>query len=143
MESLGSVNRWAMDNMGPSVSRWSATAVMRASGLTAWSDAHKRAYGVTMMGSIGDVVRRTPDLRSLDDNDFRILKSKGVTEQDFAIWKLADQEDWGNGNTTMLTPKVSCAFLMQHYSILAPLSASDLRLCAVCSVQCRKKLIWP
>ena len=78
---------------------------MRASGLTAWSDAHKRAYGVTMMGSIGEVVRRTPDLRSLDDNDFRILKSKGVTEQDFAIWKLADQEDWGNGNTTMLTPE--------------------------------------
>ncbi|MBL1856927.1 hypothetical protein ELE75_34795, partial [Klebsiella pneumoniae] len=31
MESLlGSVNRWAMDNMGPSVSRWAATAVMRA-----------------------------------------------------------------------------------------------------------------
>lgn len=106
MESLlGSVNRWAMDNMGPSVSRWAATAVMRASGLTAWTDAHKRAYGVTMMGSLGDIVRRTPDLRGLDDNDFRILKSKGVTEQDFAIWKLADQEDWGNGNTTMLTPE--------------------------------------
>ncbi|HDT6091220.1 TPA: hypothetical protein QHD31_005685 [Raoultella ornithinolytica] len=106
MESLlGSVNRWAMDNMGPSVSRWAATAVMRASGLTAWTDAHKRAYGVTMMGSLGDIVRRTPDLRSLDDNDFRILKSKGVTEQDFAVWKLADQEDWGNSNTTMLTPE--------------------------------------
>ncbi len=29
MESLlGSVNRWAMDNMGPSVSRWAATAVI-------------------------------------------------------------------------------------------------------------------
>ncbi len=106
MESLlGSVNRWAMDNMGPSVSRWAATAVMRASGLTAWTDAHKRAYGVTMMGSLGEVVSRTPDLRSLDNNDFRILKSKGVTEQDFSVWKLAQQEDWGNGNTTMLTPE--------------------------------------
>ncbi|EOM8402086.1 hypothetical protein ACNGVW_002111 [Klebsiella variicola] len=106
MESLlGSVNRWAMDNMGPSVSRWAATAVMRASGLTAWTDAHKRAYGVTMMGSLGEVVGRTPDLRSLDDNDFRILKSKGITEQDFNVWKLAQQEDWGNGNTTMLTPE--------------------------------------
>lgn len=106
MESLlGSVNRWAMDNMGPSVSRWAATAVMRASGLTAWTDAHKRAYGVTMMGSLGEVVGRTPDLRSLDDNDFRILKSKGITEQDFSVWKLAQQEDWGNGNTTMLTPE--------------------------------------
>lgn len=106
MESLlGSVNRWAMDNMGPSISRWAATAVMRASGLTAWTDAHKRAYGVTMMGSLGEVVSRTPDLRSLDNNDFRILKSKGVTEQDFSVWKLAQQEDWGNGNTTMLTPE--------------------------------------
>lgn len=106
MESLlGSVNRWAMDNMGPSKARWAATAVMRASGLTAWSDAHKRAYGVTMMGSIGDVVGRVPDLRSLDDADFRILKSKGVTENDFAVWKLADQEDWGKGNSTMLTPE--------------------------------------
>ncbi|HHG0849153.1 TPA: hypothetical protein ACPUHY_002652 [Klebsiella pneumoniae] len=106
MESLlGSVNRWAMDNMGPSVSRWAATAVMRASGLTAWTDAHKRAYGVTMMGSLGEVVSRSPDLRSLDDSDFRILKSKGITEQDFSVWKLAQQEDWGNGNTTMLTPE--------------------------------------
>lgn len=106
MESLlGSVNRWAMDNMGPSVSRWAATAVMRASGLTAWTDAHKRAYGVTMMGSLGEVVSRAPDLRSLDDSDFRILKSKGITEQDFSVWKLADQEDWGKGNNTMLTPE--------------------------------------
>ncbi|HCM6591341.1 TPA: hypothetical protein N3034_003505 [Klebsiella quasipneumoniae] len=106
MESLlGSVNRWAMDNMGPSVSRWAATAVMRASGLTAWTDAHKRAYGVTMMGSLGEVVSRAPDLRSLDDSDFLILKSKGITEQDFSVWKLAQQEDWGNGNTTMLTPE--------------------------------------
>lgn len=106
MESLlGSVNRWAMDNMGPSVSRWAATAVMRASGLTAWSDAHKRAYGVTMMGSLGDVVTRTPDLRSLDDADFRILKSKGITETDWSVWKLAQQEDWGKGNNTMLTPE--------------------------------------
>lgn len=106
MESLlGSVNRWAMDNMGPSVSRWAATAVMRASGLTAWSDAHKRAYGVTMMGSLGEVVSRTPDLRSLDDSDFRILKSKGITDTDWSVWKLAQQEDWGNGNNTMLTPE--------------------------------------
>ena len=106
MESLlGSVNRFAMDNMGPSKARWAATAVMRASGLTAWSDAHKRAYGVTMMGSLGEVVTRTPDLRSLDDSDFRILKSKGITEKDWSVWKLAQQEDWGKGNNTMLTPE--------------------------------------
>lgn len=78
---------------------------MRASGLTAWSDAHKRAYGVTMMGSLGDVVTRTPDLKSLSNDDFRILKSKGITDTDWSVWKLAQQEDWGKGNDTMLTPE--------------------------------------
>jgi hypothetical protein len=29
-----------------------------------------------------------------------------VTEQDFAVWKLADQEDWGKGNTTMLPESI-------------------------------------
>lgn len=106
MESLlGSVNRWAMDNMGPSKARWAATAVMRASGLTAWSDAHKRAYGVTMMGSLGDLVHKQADLASLSNDDFRILKSKGITETDWSVWKLADREDWGKGNDTMLTPE--------------------------------------
>lgn len=106
MESLlGSVNRWAMDNMGPSHSRWAATAVMRASGLTAWSDAHKRAYGVTMMGSLGEVVHRHSDMSQLSPDDFRIIKSKGVTDTDWSVWKLADREDWGKGNDTMLTPE--------------------------------------
>ncbi|WP_447907853.1 hypothetical protein [Serratia fonticola] len=102
---IGSVNRWATDNMGPSASRWAATAVMRASGLAAWSDAGKRAYGVTMMGGIGNLVRKHADLARIADDDARILKSKGISDQDWTVWRLADQEDWGNGNTTMLTPE--------------------------------------
>lgn len=106
METLiGSVNRWATDNMGPSASRWTANAVMRASGLTAWSDAHKRAYGVTMMGGIGNLVRQHTSLAKVAADDGRILKSKGITDRDWSIWRLAQQEDWGNGNTTMLTPE--------------------------------------
>ncbi|WNK26142.1 hypothetical protein [Providencia hangzhouensis] len=102
---LGSINRWANDNMGPSFARWSANAVMRASGLSAWSDAHKRAFGVTMMGSIGDVVNRHADIKSIGEHDLAIMKSKGITETDWTIWRLAEQEDWGNGNNTMLTPE--------------------------------------
>ncbi|MEY0431112.1 hypothetical protein AB7V88_15075 [Providencia rettgeri] len=102
---LGSINRWATDNMGPSFARWSANAVMRASGLSAWSDAHKRAFGVTMMGSIGDVVNRHADIKSIGEHDLAIMKSKGITETDWTIWRLAEQEDWGNGNNTMLTPE--------------------------------------
>ncbi|MCE9939793.1 hypothetical protein [Serratia liquefaciens] len=106
METLiGSVNRWATDNMGPSASRWTANAVMRASGLSAWSDAHKRAYGVTMMGGVGNLVRQHASLGKIADEDARIIKSKGITDRDWSIWRLAEQEDWGNGNTTMLTPE--------------------------------------
>ncbi len=100
---LGSVNCWATDNMGPSSSRWLANAVMRASGLSAWTDANKRAYGVTMMGSIGSLVKRHTNIAKVSRDDFAILKSKGINERDWSIWKLAEQEDWGNGNNTMLT----------------------------------------
>ncbi|MGE9806516.1 hypothetical protein ACQP3L_38755, partial [Escherichia coli] len=48
---------------------------------------------------------RTPDLKSLSNDDFRILKSKGITDTDWSVWKLAQQEDWGKGNDTMLTPE--------------------------------------
>ncbi|QDL30427.1 hypothetical protein [Serratia liquefaciens] len=106
METLiGSVNRWATDNMGPSASRWTANAVMRASGLSAWSDAHKRAYGVTMMGGVGNLVRQHASLGKIAAEDGRIIKSKGITDRDWSIWRLAEQEDWGNGNVTMLTPE--------------------------------------
>jgi hypothetical protein len=37
-------------------------------------------------------------------HDHRILLSKGITDADFAVWKLATLEDWGDGNDTMLTP---------------------------------------
>ncbi|MCV5410050.1 hypothetical protein OFN21_29700, partial [Escherichia coli] len=28
-----------------------------------------------------------------------------ITETDWSVWKLAQQEDWGKGNDTMLTPE--------------------------------------
>lgn len=102
---IGSVNRWASDELGASGSRIVANTVMRASGLSAWSDAHKRAFGVTMMGGIGNLVRKHADLTKVAEEDARIIKSKGISDQDWKIWKLAEQEDWGGGNDTMLTPE--------------------------------------
>lgn len=37
--------------------------------------------------------------------DNRILLSKGISESDWSVWKLAQKEDWGNGNDAMLTPE--------------------------------------
>ncbi|ECB3807376.1 hypothetical protein EW367_22425 [Salmonella enterica subsp. enterica serovar Fufu] len=106
MESLlGSVNRWGGDNLGPTWSSKMASSVIRASGLAAWSDAGKRAYGVTMMSTIGQLAKDYSALSALDPVDNRMLLSKGISERDWTIWKLAQQEDWGNGNDTMLTPE--------------------------------------
>lgn len=102
---LGEVNRWGADQFGP---RWSAKAAsltMRASGLNAATEGRRRAFGVSMMGSVGSTVRRYAKLADIKTIDKKVLAGSGVSETVFKVWKLATLEDWGNGNDTMLTPE--------------------------------------
>lgn len=101
---IASLNRFGQEGLGPSFSSRMATTVLRASGLNALTEARKRAFGVTMYSSLGQLTREFDSLARLDKHDHRILLSKGITEAEFAIWKKAELEDWGNGNDTMLTP---------------------------------------
>lgn len=101
---LSHLNRWGSDNLGPTFSSKMATTVMRASGLEALDGARKRAFGVTYMSALGDIVGKYRKLSDLDPSDNRILLSKGITEADFQIWKLAELERWGAGNG-VLTPE--------------------------------------
>jgi hypothetical protein len=102
---ISSLNRFGQRELGSAFSKNLAGAVLRVSGLNAMTEARKRAFGVTMMSSLGSVARDHPNLAALDANDHRILLSKGITEIDFAVWKKAQLEDWGGGNNTMLTPE--------------------------------------
>lgn len=68
-----------------------ANAVMRASGLTAITDARRRAFSAMMMTTLGDMVR-SKAWGDLDANDLRLLKAKGVTPETYAIWQKAKQE---------------------------------------------------
>lgn len=101
---LSHLNRWGSDNLGPTFSSKMATTVMRASGLEALDGARKRAFGVTYMSALGEMVGKYRKLSDLDPSDNRILLSKGITEADFAIWKEAELEKWGAGNG-VLTPE--------------------------------------
>lgn len=101
---LSHLNRWGSDNLGPTWSSKMASTVMRASGLEALDGARKRAFGVTMMSALGETVGKYKTLAELDPADHRILLSKGITEADFAIWKMAELEKWGAGNG-VLTPE--------------------------------------
>lgn len=101
---LNHLNRWGQDNLGPTFSSKMANTVMRASGMEALDGARRRAFGVTMMSALGEVVGKYDSLADLDPVDNRILLSKGITETDFAIWKKAELEKWGAGNG-VLTPE--------------------------------------
>jgi len=99
------LNRFGQNGLGKSFSSKLANSVMRVSGLNAITDARKRGFGVTMMGAIGGVTKEHGSLADLDKHDHRMLLSKGISEDDFQVWKKAEQEDWGGGNDTMLTPE--------------------------------------
>lgn len=101
---LASLNRFGQGTLGASWSKKLANATLRASGLNAMTEARRRAFGTTMMGAIGSITRSARDLAALDPHDYRILHSKGITDTEFKVWKLAQLENWGGGNNTMLTP---------------------------------------
>jgi hypothetical protein len=44
-------------------------------------------------------------VKKLDPTDWRILKSKGITDADWKVWRLAQVENWNDTNSTMLTPE--------------------------------------
>ncbi len=102
---IGQVNRHGVESMGPSFSAKMSSLTIRVQGLNAATEARRRAFGVTMYGSIGGTVKDTKAWAKISPDDLRLLESKGVTEADFNVWKTATLEDWGNGNDTMLTPE--------------------------------------
>ena len=107
---LGELNRWGQDNLGAEASSTRAkvaskvaSTVMRLSLLPALDSANRRAFGVTMMHALGETVSTHADLASLTRADHALLLSKGITEANFGVWKLAQLENWNRGND-VLTP---------------------------------------
>lgn len=101
---IGHLNRWGQDSLGPTWSNKMASTVMRLSGLEALDGARRRAFGATMMHALGEMVGKYADLAGLDPVDNRLLLAKGITDTDWAVWKLAQLEDWHAGNK-VLTPE--------------------------------------
>jgi hypothetical protein len=99
----------AMHRFGDDLGRSSWTgkmsnAVMKLSGMSAINEWRRGAFGLTMMDSIGHEVS-TKDFAQIGEQDAHLLNSFGITEGDWQVWKLAQLEDYGHGNNTMLTPE--------------------------------------
>ena len=82
-----------------------ANAVMRLTGMQAVNDFRKGAFGLTLMDAIGHEIKRGVDFTALADSDIRTLRTFGVTETDWNTWRLAQLDDLGRGNATVLTPE--------------------------------------
>lgn len=82
-----------------------ANAVMRVTGMQAINDIRKGAFGMSLMNAIGHQIKDGIEFAQLPDSDIRTLRNYGITESDWAIWKLARLEDYGRGNDAMLTPE--------------------------------------
>lgn len=103
---ISSLNRFGDESMRNTVASKLATGVIRAQGLAAITEARRRAFGATMMSSVGQLARDVDSLGKLAADDHRILLSKGITEADWQVWRRAELEDWGvAAGDTMLTPE--------------------------------------
>lgn len=99
---VGELNRWADESLGGGWSSKMASAVLRASGLQALTEANRRAFSVTMMSTLGHLKRTA--WSALHEADRTRLESYGFTAQDWERLARVELENWGNGNDTMLTP---------------------------------------
>jgi hypothetical protein len=110
---IGSLNRWGADGLGSTaeisgrVAKFSQTAaskVMQASGLNALTAGTQRAFGATMLDTLGEMSRKHRSMSMMEDADRTRLKGQGVTETDWQVWRLAEPEDWRGAGDTVLTP---------------------------------------
>ena len=109
---IGSLNRFGADGLGTNeqiagrIAKFSQTAaskVMQASGLNALTAGSQRAFGATMLDTLGDMSRRHQSLATMDPADAKRLAGQGVTETDWSVWRMAQPEDWRGAGDTVLT----------------------------------------
>lgn len=98
------MDRFGTDTLGNQIPDKIASAVMRMSGLNAMTEARRRAFAVTMMDAIGALTRDVPSVDKLDPGDWQLLRSKGITAEEWNVWRAAQPDSW-RGNDTVLTPE--------------------------------------
>jgi hypothetical protein len=110
---IGTLNRFGSDGLGVSAevsgklahySKTAASKVMQVSGMNALTSGQQRAFGVTMMDTLGAMARKHDSLDAMHEADSKRLRGQGVSDADWSVWKLATPEDWRGMGDTILTP---------------------------------------
>lgn len=112
---VGGLNRFGSEDFGGGSSSISGKAnevtgraanwVMHASGAEAMWDARRQALGSVLMSYLGKTTRNVDSIEKINEVDHGVLARKGVTENDWQVWRKAQTEDWGSKANSVLTPK--------------------------------------
>lgn len=97
---VSDMNRWAEGNLGAGATARLANATMKASLLSAWTDALRRGFSVTMMAGMGKLSRT--GWAALEAGDRARLVAKGWSEAEWSVLQHAKLERWRDSD--MLTP---------------------------------------
>lgn len=81
-----------------------SNAVMQVSGMQAINEWRRGAFGLSMMDAVGHQLQHK-SWADVGKQDMHMLQAFGITEGDWRLWKLARVEDFGHGNSTVLTPE--------------------------------------
>lgn len=100
---LSGLNRFGQEEYNGGWTGKLASFVMHASGAERMWDARRQGLGSVLMHYLGDTVQRFDHFADIDKADHGVLADKGVTEDDWQVWKRAEPEKWGQFD--MLTPK--------------------------------------
>jgi len=93
--------RFAGEMTGPQITQRLSDIVMRGSGLTAWTQAGRHAFGMELMGNMGDLVGK-----SFDNLDPRMQKALTRYGFDATSWDLIRQSELYNyKSATFLRPE--------------------------------------
>jgi hypothetical protein len=88
---VGEMTQWHADNLAQGWSRKLANTTLRLTLVEAWTHALRRGFGLTLSGTLGDLVKL--DWHALDPVDRARFDAAGVTERDWKIWQKAPLTD--------------------------------------------------
>jgi len=109
------VNRFGSENFGGGGGGAAGAAARITGKLAAFTlkaafmnfmwNARRAAMGSMLMSYVGRMTREHENFADLDPHDHGVLATKGVSEEDWKVWQLAQTEDWGTAAHTVITPK--------------------------------------
>ena len=98
---ISDFNRWAGDNLGENWTGKVANATLRASFLTGFTDATRRAFSLNMMASMGKLINT--DWNALNTFDRARLENADITMSDWQIYQAAGVDTFKG--VSFLNPK--------------------------------------